>query len=56
MKIKMTCDASHRISSALSQSFKAGRRYSVPQETGEALIKRGVADAVQTKRPKSEKE
>lgn len=46
MKIKMKGDAHHRISSAVTQSFRAGRQYSVPRATGDALIKRGVAEAV----------
>ncbi|ETX26601.1 hypothetical protein [Roseivivax isoporae] len=46
MKIKMKCDAHHRISSSTSQHFRAGREYSVPKATGEALITRQVAEAV----------
>lgn len=45
MKIKMKVDADHRISSAKSQAFKAGRSYDVPASTANALIDRGVADA-----------
>lgn len=55
MKIKMNSDANHRISSAVSQSFGAGREYSVPKATGEALIKRKVAVPVTAKEPSSEK-
>lgn len=56
MKIMMKSDAHHRISSAVTQSFKAGKEYSVPKATGEALIKREVAEAAAAKEPSSEKE
>ena len=57
MKIKMKQDADHRISSAVTQSFKADRQYSVPKATGEVLIKqRKVAEAVTANEPSSEKE
>ncbi|QEW26736.1 hypothetical protein [Roseovarius indicus] len=56
MKIKMNSDAHHRISSAVTQSFKAGQTYSVPKATGNALIKRKVAEMATAKEPSSEKE
>lgn len=57
MKIKMKCDAHHRISSAVSQSYRAGREYLVPKAIGDALIKRDVAEAVNdSKKPSGEKE
>ena len=56
MKIRMNSDANVRISSAVTQSFKAGKEYSVPKATGEALIKREVAEAAAAKEPSSEKE
>ena len=56
MKIKITRDAHHRISSAKSQTFKAGSEVSVPLATGEALVKRGVAEVIGNKKPSSEKE
>lgn len=45
MKIKMTDDAHHRISSGSSLSYKKGGIYDVPQEIGKALIDRKVAVA-----------
>jgi hypothetical protein len=45
MKIKMTKDAHHRISSGNSLSYKKGSIYDVPQEIGKALIERKVAVA-----------
>ena len=56
MKIKMKDDAHHRISSAVTQSFAAGREYSVPKATGDALIKRGVAALAAKETQPSEKE
>ena len=55
MKIKMSSDADHRISSAVTQSFKADRTYPVRQETAEALVARGVAEVI-GKKPSTEKE
>lgn len=47
MKIRMLCDADHRVSSALSQAFRAEAEVSVPKATAAALIARGVAEEVQ---------
>lgn len=51
MKIKIIQDAHHRISSAKSQSFTAGSEVSVPQETADALVARGVAEVIGVKKP-----
>ncbi|MEQ8292486.1 MAG: hypothetical protein RIA08_09785 [Roseovarius sp.] len=56
MKVRMKKDANHRISSAITQSFKADREYSVPKATGNALVKRDVAETVVEQKPSSEKE
>ncbi|PZX19818.1 hypothetical protein LX81_00281 [Palleronia aestuarii] len=55
MKIIMKKDDYHRISSALSQSFKAGEEYDLPQGTANALIERGSAAAA-SKNTSSEKD
>ena len=55
MKIKITKDAHHRISSSKSQTFRAGSEVSVPQATAEALVKRGVAEVIGDKKPSSAK-
>lgn len=52
MKIRVLEDAHHRIDGARSQSFRAkggkdGKGiYEVPKATGDALIKRKVAEAI----------
>jgi hypothetical protein len=46
MKIRILRDAHHRISSGLSQSFKAESEPNVPKATANALIRRGVAKAI----------
>jgi len=55
MKIKIKQDAHHRISSAKSQSFKAGSEVSVPQATADALVERGVAEVIGDKKSSSVK-
>lgn len=56
MKIRIIRDAHHRISSGLSQAFKAGSEVSVPQATAEALVERGVAEVIGGNTPSTEKE
>nr|WP_296429714.1 hypothetical protein [Roseovarius sp. BRH_c41] len=56
MKIRVIQDAHHRISSGLSQSFKAGTEVSVPQATAEVLVARGVAEVIGGKKPSNAKE
>lgn len=56
MKIRILQDADHRISSALSQSFKAGSEVSVPRATAEVLVARGVAEVIGGKKPAPAKE
>lgn len=59
MKIKITESAHHRIDSGRSQSYRTDGgidkkgTYNVPQSTGEALIKRGVAKLAS--KPKTQK-
>lgn len=43
MKIRMLKDADHRVRPAVWQAFRAGKIYSVPRQTGEALIRREAA-------------
>ncbi|MEQ9241240.1 hypothetical protein [Roseovarius indicus] len=52
----MKKDADHRISSAVTQSFKAEHDYSVPKATGNALIKRDVAEDAAKTNPSGDKE
>lgn len=47
MKIRMLCDADHRVSSGVSQAYRATAVYSLPRATAEALIARGVAEEIQ---------
>lgn len=56
MKIKMIEDAHHRISSAVTQHYKAGQTYAVPQAIGDALVAREVAEVIGGKKPSTEKE
>lgn len=56
MKIKVTSDAHHSITSGLSQSFAAGRQYNVPKATAMALIDRDVAEQIGGTKPAIEKE
>lgn len=56
MKIKVLQDAHHRITSGVSQSFRAGTEVSVPQATAEALVARGVAEVIGGKKPSTAKE
>ena len=50
MKITMTADADHRISSGKSQRFTKGKSYDVPQATADKLIERKVATAADAKK------
>jgi len=56
MKIKMKVDAHHRISSGVSQAYLAGREYQVPQGIGDALVNRGVAEAIGGKKSSTSKD
>ena len=46
MKIKILTDTHHRVSSAISQGFKAGGEPNLPKSTAEALIAKGDAEAI----------
>ena len=46
MKIRMLANADFRVRVGLVQAFHAGRSYSIPKATAEALIARGVAEPV----------
>lgn len=46
MRITILRDCGHRITSGLSLQFRAGSQVSVPRAIGEALVGRGVAEAV----------
>lgn len=46
MKIRIKTDTHHRVSSGLSQAFKAGSEINVPKAIAEALVERGVAEVI----------
>lgn len=46
MKVRILENCDHRISSGISQHFTAGSTVSVPRGVGDALVIRGVAEAV----------
>lgn len=46
MKVKMLKDYDHRLKPAVIQCFRAGREYSVPKSTGNAMIKAGAAELI----------
>lgn len=53
MKVRITQDAHHRVSSAVSQAFRAQTEANVPRATAAALIARGVAEAITEAKPSS---
>jgi len=46
MKIRILKNTHHRVSSAISQGFKAGGEPNLPKSTAEALIAKGDAEAI----------